>query len=155
MNLTELRENLRELTKSRLLAREHIEGVLSELERALVEALGDEILRAHHLHTRAAPYRGFVLRGGAPDKKFDDDVYVQVVLRDDGRFMLARLGADGAIEDRPLRVDDLQVDDFPLLVERVQYALEYHSARVDSTTARYDEIGSLAQRVSAALKRSE
>jgi len=150
--LRELHEQLRELCERRLLAREHVEAALSELQRAIVEALDGERLRLHQLHTRDTPYRGVVLRGKFPDRKFDADKHPnQLVLREDGHFVMAWLDVGDDIADRALRADDLDAEDLPQLVERILYALQHHMARIDAAVARYQEVGALAQRISDAL----
>lgn len=153
-DLRDLRDQLQELTDRRLLAREHVEAALSEIERSILEALGGERLRLPSLHTQATSYRGVVLRGKFPDRKFDRAHPSQVVLRDDGYFVLAWLDDDG-VADRRLRADDLDVEDLPVLVERVLFALQYHSSRVDSMSHRTAEITDLARRVSDAMARRD
>jgi hypothetical protein len=152
--LRDLRAQLDELAERRLLAREHVEAALAEIERAVVEALGGERLRLHSLHTQASAYRGVVLRGKFPDRRFDRDRHPsQILIRDDGRMVVAWIDVADEVEDRPLRAEDLDAEDLPLLVERVLYALKYHSGRVDAQSWRYAEISLLAQRVQDALAR--
>lgn len=154
VELRDLRAQLDELAERRLLAREHVEAALAEIERAVVEALGGERLRLHSLHTQASAYRGVVLRGKFPDRRFDRDRHSsQVVLRDDGHMVLAWIVENDEVFDRPLRADDLDAEDLPLLVERVLYALQHHTRRVDAGIGRYDEISLLAQRVQDAIAR--
>lgn len=149
--LRDLRTQLEELADRRLLAREHVEAALAEIEKAVVEALDGERLRLHSLHTQASAYRGVVLRGKFPDRRFDHG-REQVLLRDDGHLVVAWLEAD-RVEDRPLRAEDLDVEDLPMLVDRVLYALRHHTQKVDAMSGRYDEISLLAQRVSDAIAR--
>ena len=152
--LRDLREQLRELVDRRLLAREHIQGALAEIERSLVEALGGERLRLHQLNGREKQFRGVVLRGRFPDRAFDRcSNPSQVVLRDDGLLLMAQLNGSDEVEVRPIRVEDLDAEDMPMLVDRVLYALQHHTNRVGAMSERYAEISSLAQRVSDALVR--
>lgn len=153
-DLRDLKDQLRELVDRRLLAREHVQGVLVEVQRALVDAIDGERLRLHQLNARERPYRGVVLRGKFPDRRFERDHHQsQVVLRDDGHLVFAWIGDADEISDRPLLSDDLDAEDLPMLVERVLYALQHHTARVGAMSERYAEISSLAQRVSDALSR--
>lgn len=128
-------------------------AAVKRIEAALVAALDGEHLRAYTLSRRmdeAPVLKGIRITGGHADGLLPVGI-PQIVLRDDGMFVVATWSFAEGLRVEPAEEKHFLAEHLAIVIERTQMALQNHLVRVERTSATYAKAEHLAERLAQVL----